>query len=188
MRQLEILYASFIITICFFIEYWAVKVNDSIVFIYSIIIICMVLKITYMVTQSFKSIIGIVRKGTAYHIYLIYIAINAILLVSSFASDYFTLQLALPESFEGVETIKNEFEIFFKMFYLSLLLFTNLGVADIGPRNTLSEILVMCEGIVAFVSLIFMLSDYTTLRETFSKSKRNIKFEEEYEEKLNEDN
>lgn len=174
MRKLEIIYASFIIIVCFFIEYWAVKVNDSIAFVYTVILIAMFLKITYMVTQSFKSIIGIVRKGTAYHIYLLYIAANAILLVTSFASDYFTLQLAIPDSFEGVENITNEFEIFFKMFYLSLLLFTNLGVADISPNTTLSEVLVMCEGIVAFVSLIFMLSDYTTLKETFSKSKKSV--------------
>jgi len=168
-RQTEVVYAAVIILICFWAEYWTAHSDISFGFAYGIIIICLLLKISYIVSQSFKSIVGIVRKGTAYHIYLIYIAANAILIITSFGSDYFALHIIQPEAFEGMAGVGNEFEVFFKMFYLSLLLFTNLGVADIVPATTQAEVLVMSEGIIAFVSLIFMLSDYTTLRESFGQ-------------------
>lgn len=178
MRQLEILYATFIVILCLLVEYWVVKSNDSILFSFSIIILCMILKIGYIITQSFKSIIGIVKKGTAYHQYLLYVSFIAIIITASYGSDFFALQLLAPDSFDGMEGITNEFEVFFKMFYLSLLLFTNLGVADISPASTYSEILVMSEGIIAFVSLIFMLSDFTSLRESFSKKDENLIIED----------
>lgn len=170
LKRIKVLYAGFIVMAAFLLEYFLVKSTLTFHYIYFAILFLLLLKIGYIITQSFKSIVGIVRKGTAYHIYLLFIAVNAILIITSFGSDYFALQLIEPKAFEGMKGITNEFEIFFKMFYLSLLLFTNLGVADIVPATTHAEILVMAEGIVAFVSLIFMLSDYTTLKESFGDS------------------
>jgi len=55
------------------------------------------------------------------------------------------------------------------MFYLSLLMFTNMGVANVVPVKIPAEILVMFEAIVSFVTLIFILSDYVTLRDSLRR-------------------
>ncbi len=93
------------------------------------------------------------------------------LIVFSFSLDYWSVFHLDPASFTGLEDTENMLEEYFKLFYLSLLLFTNMGVANVVPVKIPAETLVMFESIVSFVTLIFILSDYVVLRDSLKRLK-----------------
>ncbi len=131
-----------------------------------------VTKVLYVVVKCFRRIVTIAHTNMPYHRFLIFIASNVSLLVFSFSLDYFAIYTYDPASFTGLEDTTNVVEEYFKLFYLSLLLFTNMGVANVVPVKIPAEILVMFEAIVSFVTLIFILSDYVTLRDSLRRLKK----------------
>lgn len=126
------------------------------------------LKVGYIMIKCFRRIVSISHKEIPYHSFLGFIALNILLVVITFSLDYFFVFQLDPSSFSGLETASTPLERYFKLFYLSLLLFTNMGVANVVPVTISAESLVMMEAIVSFVTLIFMLSDYVTLRESLN--------------------
>lgn len=129
------------------------------------------LKVTHIVVKCFHRIVTISHLDLPYHRFLLFIAANISLIVFSFSLDYLSIYTYDPTSFTGLENTTNVVEEYFKLFYLSLLMFTNMGVANVVPVKIPAEILVMFEAIVSFVTLIFILSDYVTLRDSLKRLK-----------------
>ena len=133
------------------------------------IFVCCLIKTSVILYRSFKRIVGISHEDVPYHRFLLFVAANIILVVFSFSIDYFCVFELDNGTFSGLENTSNDLERFFKLFYLSLLLFTNMGVANVVPLTIPAETLVMFEAIVSFITLIFILSDYVTLRDSLSR-------------------
>jgi hypothetical protein len=144
----------------------------STVFIFSLT------KVLYIVIRCFKRIVTISHMDIPYHRFLLFIAANVSLIVVSFSLDYLAVYHLDNTSFSGLEETTNVVEEYFKLFYLSLLMFTNMGVANVVPLKIPAEILVMFEAIVSFVTLIFILSDYVTLRDSLRRL-RDVKDKED---------
>ncbi|MBY0426305.1 MAG: hypothetical protein K2Q22_11760, partial [Cytophagales bacterium] len=60
-------------------------------------------------------------------------------------------------------------ELLFKFFYFSLLIFANIGIVKIVPESMLAETLVIFETILSFVTIIFILSDFLSLKESLNR-------------------
>jgi hypothetical protein len=150
----------------FLLKYGAPKwVCLSFIFLFSIT------KVLYIVIKCFRRIVTISHLDLPYHRFLLFIAANVSLIVFSFSLDYLSIYTYDPTSFTGLENTTNIMEEYFKLFYLSLLMFTNMGVANVIPVKIPAEIMVMFEAIVSFVTLIFILSDYVTLRDSLKRLK-----------------
>jgi hypothetical protein len=130
-----------------------------------------VIKVLYVVVRCFRKIVTIAHLDLPYHRFLMFIAANVVLIVFSFSIDYWSVFHLDPASFTGLEETNNIAEEYFKLFYLSLLMFTNMGVANVVPVKIPAEALVMFEAIVSFVTLIFILSDYVVLRDSLRRLK-----------------
>lgn len=157
------------------IEFLMVKYNIyKGLFLFLIFLFCLT-KVLYVVIRCFRRIVTIAHTDMPYHRFLLFVAANVSLLVFSFSLDYYAIFSYDPTSFIGLEDTNNVVEEYFKLFYLSLLLFTNMGVANVVPVKIPAEILVMFEAIVSFVTLIFILSDYITLRDSLKRLKKGKK-------------
>lgn len=133
---------------------------------------CM-LKVGYIMFRCFRRIVSISHKDVPYHSFLGFVALNIFLVVVAFSLDYYFVYRMDPNSFSGLETAQTPIQYYFKLFYLSLLLFTNMGVANVVPVTIPAEALVMMEAIASFGTLIFILSDYVTLRESLNRIRAN---------------
>ncbi|MCS6823341.1 MAG: hypothetical protein NZ529_03535 [Cytophagaceae bacterium] len=172
MKYKEIIIATFIIIVlscveCLLFLYEA----PSFLYLSAVYVFCL-LKIGYIVIRCFRRIVRIAHLDIPYHRFLLFIAANVVLVVTSFSIDYFCIYKWNPDTFTGLEDTTNDLQRYFKLFYLSLLMFTNMGVANVIPVAIASEALVMFEAIVSFVTLIFILSDYVTLRESLSRLRK----------------
>jgi hypothetical protein len=155
------------------IEFLLVKYNAPKGLLLFLIFLFCLTKVLYVVIRCFRRIVTIAHTDLPYHRFLLFVASNVSLLVFSFSLDYFAIFSYDPTSFTGLEDTTNIVEEYFKLFYLSLLLFTNMGVANVVPVKIPAEILVMFEAIVSFVTLIFILSDYVTLRDSLRRIREN---------------
>ena len=150
------------------------------------IFIFSITKVLYLVIKCFKRIVTISHMDLPYHRFLLFIAANVVLIVVSFSLDYLSVYRLDKTSFTGLEGTSNIIEEYFKLFYLSLLMFTNMGVANVVPVKIPAELLVMLEAIVSFVTLIFILSDYVTLRDSLRRLREEKKEENKSDKKLTE--
>ena len=160
-----LLHYLIIIVITAIIKYFIHLEPDKFLFV-TIILLFSILKIAFFYQSIFKKLI-IVTKDVQYFSFLIFICFNVIYLIFSFSLDYFLIYSLDPLSFTGIEGADNIYEVYFKFFYLSFLLFTNMGVANVIPVAIPAEALVMLEAISSFATIIFVLSDFVSLKESF---------------------
>ncbi len=174
---------GFLLVVCFaLIEYFIIKIKAPKELVLALVFLFSISKVMYIVIKCFKRIVTISHTDLPYHRFLLFIAANVVLIVVSFSLDYLAIYRLDKTSFSGLEGTTNIIEEYFKLFYLSLLMFTNMGVANVVPVKIPAEILVMLEAIVSFVTLIFILSDYVTLRDSLKRLKEEKEVEKKVEE------
>jgi hypothetical protein len=92
--------------------------------------------------------------------------INVAVLIISFAVDFLCLYEISPSNFEGLPDNLTFGELFFEFIYFSMLGFNNLGFYDVIPKSLASKALVIMEIISYFSTIIFVLSDFISLKES----------------------
>ncbi|PJZ78780.1 ion transporter [Leptospira neocaledonica] len=127
----------------------------------------------YFLTKGFRRISEFSGLDLKYYEFLVFIAFNISVIVLSFGFDYFCIYKTDISSFSGVPQDLGYPSLFFKFVYFSLMIFTNIGIIKIVPESTEAEILVIFEAILSFITIIFILSDFLSLKESLSSS--NIK-------------
>lgn len=125
-------------------------------------------KSAYFVYISFKKILETNEKNIPYHNFLLFMAVNVSLIVISFGIDNYCLFQIEPNSYAGINSNFTNFETAFEFVFYSLLSFTNFGFNDITPESLTSKTLLMLEITLSFVSIIFILSDFISLKESIS--------------------
>ncbi|TGJ99177.1 ion transporter [Leptospira semungkisensis] len=128
-------------------------------------------KSVYFFIKGFKKISEFSELEVRYYEFLVFIAVNISMIILSFGIDYFCLFRIDPKSFSGLPIEAANTALSFKFFYFSLMIFTNIGIIKIIPETTESEILVILEAIVSFITIIFVLSDFLSLKESLSRKK-----------------
>jgi hypothetical protein len=151
------------------IMYFIEKTNISKTLLYSFIFLLAIVKLSCFLRINYTKLKEFSKINISYFSFLFFVAVNILLMVFSFAIDYFSIYLIDPDSFSGVEDASTVPRQLFKFFYLSFLLFTNMGVANVVPVTMAAECMVMFEAIISFITIIFILSDFVTLKDSLSK-------------------
>lgn len=111
------------------------------------------------------------RQNMAYHRFMVLMLVNMSQIITSFALDYHCLHCINSESFSGINPEFNAFELVFEFFYFSVLNFTFFGYGDITPMTVPAKLVTMTEVVLAFVTVIFLLSDFISLKDSIGRPK-----------------
>jgi hypothetical protein len=130
----------------------------------------------FFVVQSLQKISHVINKNVAYFKFLIFMAINILVIIFSYAIDFFCLYQIDRTHFTGLPPDLNLAQLIFEFFYLSLLGFNNLGFYDVIPASLLAKALVMGEIMIYYFAIILVLSDFVNLRDSIieERLKRKI--------------
>ncbi|MEI1278169.1 ion transporter [Leptospira venezuelensis] len=127
-------------------------------------------KSCYFFIKGFRRISEFSNLDLKYYEFLVFIAFNISVIVLSFGFDFLCVYKMDISSFSGIPQNLDYPALFFKFFYFSLMIFTNIGIIKIIPESTEAEILVIFEAILSFITIIFILSDFISLKESLTGS------------------
>ena len=109
-----------------------------------------------------------------YHEFVLLIAYNMVEVTLSFAVDYYCLLAIEPQSLLGIDPQLQGGLLLFECFYFSVLNFSYFGYGDITPGNVFAKIVVLTEIVTAFSTVIFLLSDFISMKESIRKSNSKV--------------
>jgi hypothetical protein len=89
--------------------------------------------------------------------------------ITSFALDFHLLELLSQDSFEVISPKLSGAALVFEFFYYSALNFMFFGYGDITPQTIPAKLLTIAEISLAFVTVIFLLSDFISLKESLRR-------------------
>jgi hypothetical protein len=102
----------------------------------------------------------------AYHRFMMLMLINMSQITLSFGLDYHCLHSIDAGSFSSINPTETMPEQIFDFTYFSILNFTFFGYGDIMPQSIPAKLLTITEVVLAFVTVIFLLSDFISLKES----------------------
>ncbi len=123
------------------------------------------LKAAFFVGEQMVQLRDATRVNLAYHKFMRMILVNMLQITLSFALDYYCL-LSVDRQSLSVNPLLSEAELAFECLYFSTLNFTFFGYGDITPLTIPAKLLAMTEISLAFLTVIFLLSDFINLKES----------------------
>jgi hypothetical protein len=105
-------------------------------------------------------------ENMPYYKFLLLMLVNMLQIVISFALDYDLLHRLSDQSFAGVNPDLAGGALVFEFFYFSSLNFMFFGYGDITPQTIPAKLLTLSEITLAFITVIFLLSDFISLKES----------------------
>ena len=104
--------------------------------------------------------------NTPYYKFMLLMLVNMWQIMASFALDFHLLYRQAQSSFAGVNETLDGAELVFEFFYYSALNFMFFGYGDITPQSIPAKLLTLSEITLAFVTVIFLLSDFISLKDS----------------------
>ena len=104
-----------------------------------------------------------------YHRFLVLMGYNMAEVTLSFAIDFYLLQTLESGSFTGLDSSGNSARLLFDCFYFSVLNFSFFGYGDILPRTIPAKTVMLLEVVTAFTTVIFLISDFVSMKESMKK-------------------
>lgn len=170
MNYKQIIYKYLLITLCGFALFW---VDDQEFFnplvTTSLIVFLAGLKSGYYVFFSYRKILEASKKEVMYHDFMLFMMINISMVIFSFGVDYFCLNQVDPKNFVGIEKHLNLPELVFETWYFSVLNFSFFGYGQIMPTTIPGKLIIIMEVIMSFVTLVFILSDFLSLKDSIAE-------------------
>lgn len=124
------------------------------------------LKTTLFGAENMQQLFEAAKTNLPHHQFLLVMGINMSQMILSFMFDFHLLQCIDGGSFTGVAAGAGHAEMLFDFFYLSTLNFSFFGYSDILPQTVAARLVNLTEIILAFVTVIFMLSDFISLKDS----------------------
>jgi hypothetical protein len=109
------------------------------------------------------------EQNTPYHQFLLLMLMNVWQVITSFALDFHLLELLTRDSFAVIDPELTGAALVFEFFYYSALNFMFFGYGDITPQTIPAKVLTLAEISLAFVTVIFLLSDFISLKESLRR-------------------
>lgn len=131
-----------------------------------------VFKTCYYFCESLWHLVDATKQDLPYHRFLLLMAYNMTEVTMSFAVDFYCLHRLDPQSFSGIDPSLNGLELLFECFYFSVLNFSFFGYGDITPSHIPAKMIMLMEVITAFSTVIFLLSDFVSMKESMRKIKK----------------
>jgi hypothetical protein len=129
------------------------------------------LKTSYYFGESLWHLVSAAASDLAYHRFLTLMAYNMTEVTLSFAIDFFCLQHLDSASFSGLNVELGNALLLFDCFYFSVLNFSFFGYGDIIPATVPAKMVMLMEVITAFTTVIFLISDFVSMKESVRKSR-----------------
>jgi hypothetical protein len=126
------------------------------------------LKTGWFVFETSLDLRQVSRKNMPYHHFLRVLGINMVQVVLSFGLDFYLLLKVDITCFNGINPDFSEPELLFECFYFSALNFSYFGYGDITPANIPAKLVTLTGILLGFMTVIFILSDFVTLKESIS--------------------
>jgi len=116
--------------------------------------------------ENLKQLYDASQCNLAHHRFLMLMGINMSQMILSFAFDFHLLHSLNAVAFSGVAKDVGQLEVLFDFFYLSTLNFSFFGYSEIMPQTVPAKIVNLTEIVMAFVTVIFLLSDFISLKDS----------------------
>lgn len=132
-----------------------------------------ILKSAYFIYFVFRTIKETAHKDFYFQEFMSFVVISILLVIISFAIDYYCLYRISALTFNGVIPKTNIVAEFISFFYYSISVFTTAGFGDIKPNSTSAQIFVSTELMIAFFFTILVIANISHIRSSFvEKNKR----------------
>ena len=121
--------------------------------------------------ENMRQLFDAAKHNLAHHRFLMLMGVNMSQMILAFMFDFPLLQLIDDNSFSGVAVNAGLGESLFDFFYLSTLNFSFFGYSDILPQTVPARIVNLTEIVLAFVTVIFLLSDIISLKDSLRRNR-----------------
>lgn len=119
--------------------------------------------------ENMRQLFDAALNDWAYHRFLWLMLVNMSQIITSFALDFHTLETLNRDSFVTIAPEMRGWELIFEFFYFSTLNYTFFGYGDITPQTVVAKLVVMTEVVLAFTTVVFLLSDFTTMKQSLAR-------------------
>jgi hypothetical protein len=123
-------------------------------------------KTAFFGTENLRELWLASTQNMPYYRFMLLMLVNMSQIITSFALDYHCLLRLNANSFGSITIPQTSPELLFECFYFSVLNFTFFGYGDVTPQTIPAKLLTMTEIVLAFVTVIFLLSDFISLKES----------------------
>ena len=124
-------------------------------------------KSIYFIYFVFRTIKETAHKDFHFQDFMSFIVTSILLVIISFAIDYYCLFRINPDAFSGLIHKQHFITEFITFFYYSISVFTTAGFGDVKPNSTSSQIFVSMELMIAFFFTILVIANITHIRSSF---------------------
>lgn len=138
----------------------------------ALVLIASWLKTAFFGVENIRQLWRASAENMPYYKFLLLMLVNMLQIIVAFALDYHVLYRLSPESFGGVNPQLAGAALVFEFFYFSSLNFMFFGYGDITPQAVPAKLLTLTEITLAFVTVIFLLSDFISLKESIGARRR----------------
>jgi hypothetical protein len=132
-------------------------------------------KTVFFFVENLQHILMATQDDMPYHRVLGLMGVNMAQITLAFALDYWCLEMAEPASFSSIDAAWNQGEQLFEFFFFSVLNFSFFGFGDVTPQTIPAKLVTMMEVLLAFFTVIFLLSDFVSLKDSLRVRKRDEK-------------
>ncbi|MEQ1752166.1 MAG: ion channel [Prosthecobacter sp.] len=129
-------------------------------------------KTAFFFVENLQHILLATSHNIPYHRFLGLMGVNMAQITLSFALDFWCLESADKGSFSSFQESWSQAEILFECFFFSVLNFSFFGFGDVTPQTIPAKIVTMMEVILAFFTVIFLLSDFISLKDSLRGEKK----------------
>jgi hypothetical protein len=126
-------------------------------------------KTAFFLVENLQHILLATSQEIPYHRFLALMGVNMTQITLSFALDFWVLEWAEQGSFSGFEGTAGLANVFFDCFFYSVLNFSFFGFGDIMPQTIPAKIVTLLEVVLAFFTVIFLLSDFISLKDSLRR-------------------
>ena len=130
-----------------------------------VVVAVAVAKTSYFLVENLQHILLATSHEIPYHRFLGLMGVNMSQITLSFALDFWLLEMAEQGSFTGFDpAAMTPSRVFFDCLFYSVLNFSFFGFGEILPRTIPAKVVTLLEVVLAFFTVIFLLSDFISLK------------------------
>ena len=123
-------------------------------------------KTIFFGVENIRQLWQATADNTPYYKFMLLMLVNMWQIMVSFALDFHLLYHQARSSFAGVNESLAGASLLFEFFYFSALNFMFFGYGDITPQSIPAKMLTLTEITLAFVTVMFLLSDFISLKDS----------------------
>jgi uncharacterized membrane protein (UPF0182 family) len=164
-KYFTVIFIGFIIFLLDYYELANSVTNEIILFVLSIS------KAAYFIYFVFRTIKESAHKEFDFREFMSFIVVSILLVILSFAIDYYCLFRIKADSFAGLIQKSSVLTEFITFFYYSISVFTTAGFGDVKPNSTSAQIFVSMELMIAFFFTVLVIANIGHIRSSFVSKK-----------------